>query len=199
MTDFQPLGCDLGRAHVPHHVDADPPTIENNTMGKTEETTDKVVRLLAEAGGTLAGADLRDQLGVDEITRRMAISALRKAGRISSEGATVNIVYRLEDGTHAPVAGHRIANPKKAAKPGKKLSKAKVAKLSRDMQLVIDKPSTKTAEPVTLQVAIEATVVEDLQPIPRQYLRRVLALALSRPGDILDVDRQALAAVAGGC
>ena len=203
MNTFQPLGCGFGQSHLP------PATSTANDSGTTDMTkhdvaiTDKIVRLLGEAGGELAGAELRDQLGADEADRRTAISALRKAGRISSEGAPRSVVYRLEDGTKAPEAGHRIPNPKKPTKEkkAKKTGKAKPAKtavaaIDKHQQLVIDRPAPIDRHPVTLSVALDVTVVEDLQPIPRQHLRRVLALALSCPGDISNSDREALCAIA---
>ena len=193
MSDFQPLGCGLGRpTFQPATDDATPADIEQTTMTKNPESIgDAIVRLITGAGGSISSADL--QHGMPDVASPNRLYHTRKlveAGRITTKGATSNRTYHLAGESKPSV---------KSSKPGKAKEQA-LALLFADRvarQQLID--TTAYGAPVMLQVATEATLIEDLPPILRQHLRRVLALALSRPGDIHDADRQALAAVAEGC
>ena len=73
--------------------------MEPTTMAKPRKSpTEQVLDAIATAGGEISGADLRDQLDLDDTERKAAITALRRAGKIESEGSTVAIVYRLTGG-----------------------------------------------------------------------------------------------------
>jgi hypothetical protein len=172
VTDFHPLGCGLGRPAFPPASPADTLPEETATLAKkTDSTADQILDVIAKAGGSISGADLRDALpDVADANRRYHAGQLRAQGRITTTGGTSNMVYHLADGDTASAPAERIPNPKapQRGKAAKKPAKAK--------------PSAQHATTVA-----------------PQFLRRVLALALSRPGDIHDIDRQALAAVAAGC
>jgi hypothetical protein len=120
------------------------------------------------------------------------------------------MVYHLADGDTASAPAARIPNPKapKRGKAAKKPAKAKPSALQREPktqpfdQFEFAEQAAAGVGPATPSPIAEPTAqLEDQHAttIAPQFLRRVLALALSRPGDIHDTDRQALAAVAASC
>lgn len=102
------LGVVAPRDPAPQPSDDPPPTSaapdptpeEPIPMAKPKKTpAEKILDAIAAAGGELAGAELRDQLDLEDNERKAAITSLKRAGKIESEGSTVAIVYRLTGST----------------------------------------------------------------------------------------------------
>lgn len=211
MTDFQPLGCGLGRPAYPPATPAD--TTETATMAKkTDSTADQILDVIAKAGGSISGTDLRDALpDVSDANRRYHAGQLRAQGRITTTGGTSNMVYHLADGNTASAPAERISNAtrpksakaKKGAKPAKATSKpsAIVTEGTARRAALLEAVTKPRGDDLSASMSPASVDLADQHAttIAPQFLRRVLALALSRPGDIHDTDRQALAAVAAGC
>lgn len=166
---------------------------------QNESIPDTILRVIAEAGGSISGTDLRDAMpDIADHNRRYHSQQLRKAGRISTTGNTGSTVYHLADGETASAPAQRIPNPKKqkTAKAPKRIKQVKVDRLAKRITKAIGRRSKPAPLPPPPSSELEDQHGTTVSP---QYLRRVLALALARPGDIHDTDRQALAAVAAGC
>lgn len=158
---------------------------------KNASIGDTILRVIAEAGGSISGSDLRDAMAdIPDANRRYHAGILRKTGRITTTGGTSNTVYHLADGETPSPPAERI--PHKAMSRKQTTPPARAAKTKGTPE----RDNVRTSPPAFDALVDHAHLSRTIAP---HFLRRVLALALARPGDIPDADRQALAAVAAGC
>jgi hypothetical protein len=203
MNTFQPLGCGFGRSILPTTSPATS-TSEPTTMAarKNESIGDIVLRLIGEAGGTLSAAELSDKMpDVADANRGYHVRKLVLEGQLTATGKTSDRSYSLA-GTPAKTAKGTVkasSNASKPEAPAKPFDQFEHAESEASAVLAARTDLVPSAQPdININVAIVRPVLEDQHNvvIDPAFLRRVLRLALSVPGEISNADRQALHAIA---
>jgi hypothetical protein len=134
--------------------------MEPTTMAKPRKSpTEQVLDAIATAGGEISGADLRDQLDLDDTERKAAITALRRAGKIESEGSTVAIVYRLTGGDGRSLRPAKQPAPAPADAPATEpAADATVAPASGAQAAATDPTAALQASAARAQEALDAYI-----------------------------------------